>query len=522
MRDASVALSSLFLIAIAGLGGCTSDDGNSPEGNSPYTPTALPALEAVSLTSEQIRESVVSRLTEPDPRSPADPTLRDEMLAEGYGDFDQGDGWAYTTHAPPQSTPPAPGANPKLLVRFAHLTDFQLVDDESPVRLAAFDAPAVTSGAFRPQEDHMCRFVNAMVRSLDRLHEDQPLSFVLLGGDNVDNAQSNELDWLFAILDGADRVECDSGDDDDPVEGADNDAKDPFVAEGLTMPWYWVSGNHDMLRVGIFPITDADVELSVGGDSAAGARDWSQPGGPVVKGEVVADPSRQQLFPDQTLAAVAADGDGHGITSEQASAGRAFYTFDVPGTPLRFLVLDTTAAATGGAEGLLRAGDVETYVVPALDQAVADGKWVVLASHHATSSLTDGSDLGGTAQSDALLEDDWLDLVGGYDNVLFSMVGHTHQHRVRYLEPTSGHGWWEVMTSALADFPHQGRVIEIWDQDNGWVMLRATAIDFALEGDPVARHGYELGVLDWVADWVADGLGPADARDVELWIPAPP
>ena len=520
MRDGFV--SRLSLCLLAGLAwGCTSDDGNPPVGKSGYTPSPLPALASASLTDEVSRASAVARLAEPDTRSSADPALREAMLAEGYGDVVEAAPWAHVTHAPPNTTPAAPGPNAKLLVRFAHLPDFQLVDDESPARLAAFDAPTLTSSAFRPQEDHQCRFVNAMVRTLNRFHEDAPLSFALLGGDNVDNAQNNELEWLLAILGGSERVECDSGDDDDPIEGADNDAKDPFVADGLAMPFYWVTGNHDMLRQGIFPIGDVDITISQGGEAASGARDWSQPGGPVVKGEIVADTSRRQLYPDETLATVAAHGDGHGIGAEQVSAGRAFYTFDVPGTPLRFLVLDTTAATTGSAEAVLRQPEVDSVVVPALDQAAAEGKWVVLASHHATSSLTDGGDLGGTAQPDALLEPEWLELVGGYDNVLFSMVGHTHEHRLRYLEPSAGHGWWEVMTSALADFPHQGRIVEIWDQDNGWVMLRATAIDFATEGDPVAAYGYSLGVLDWVSDWVDDGLGAADERNVEVWIPAP-
>ena len=76
---------------------------------------------------------------------------------------------------------------------------------------------------------------------------------MVLGGDNADNAQQNELDWFLSILDGAPSVECDSGKDDDPVTGPDNDPKDPFVAEGLKVPWLWVTGNHDILNQGNFP-----------------------------------------------------------------------------------------------------------------------------------------------------------------------------------------------------------------------------------------------------------------------------
>ena len=39
---------------------------------------------------------------------------------------------------------------------------------------------------------------------------------------------------------------------------------------------------------------------------------------------------------------VADDADGHGLGSTQAASGKAYYTFDVPSTPLRFVVLDTS------------------------------------------------------------------------------------------------------------------------------------------------------------------------------------
>jgi hypothetical protein len=95
------------------------------------------------------------------------------------------------------SDPPAPGASPELLARFVHLADTQLSDDESPARLVTSTSQ---SGAFRPEEGYLCRMLNATVRTINRLHEDLPLDFVLLGGDNTDNAQTNELEWFMGVL----------------------------------------------------------------------------------------------------------------------------------------------------------------------------------------------------------------------------------------------------------------------------------------------------------------------------------
>ncbi len=67
---------------------------------------------------------------------------------------------------------------------------------------------------------------------------------------------------------------------------------------------------------------------------------------------------------------------------------------------------------------------------------------VILSSHHPTDTLGDSSDTGGVQQSDALSQDDWQNFVGGYSNIILSMVGHTHINRVTYVTPTTGNGWW--------------------------------------------------------------------------------
>jgi hypothetical protein len=103
--------------------------------------------------------------------------------------------------------------------------------------------------------------------------------------------------------------------------------------------------------------------------------------------------------------------------------------------------------------------------------------------------------------------------------VPFSIVGHSHQHKIRLLGPETGHAFWEVVSGSLADYRHQARVIEIWDQDNGWIMLRATNLDYRTDGDPLALEGRRIAIADYVSGWAMDGSGAPEDRNVELWIP---
>ena len=396
----------------------------------------------------------------------------------------------------------------------------QLTDDESPMRLANLDNPVLGPGAFRPQEGHGCRVANAMIRTINALHRQDPIDLVLLGGDNIDNAQRNELSWALAVLGGSDDVECDSGDDDDPTPGAGNDPKDPFAAEGLAMPYYWVNGNHDVLRQGNLTIDESGIQLALGTEAPTGTRDWSQPGGPLAIDGIASDERRLPLFPDEVLAAVATDGDGHGIGAEQLATGRANYTFDVPDTPLRFVVVDTTAD-TGGDAGIIRQSTLDDFVLPALQAAQGEGKWVLLTSHHATIALTTDGGALGSEQPDAVEPSVYREAISAFDNVLYSIAGHSHVHRLTLVDAATTHRYWELQTSAVADYPAQSRVIEIWDQDNGFVMLQSAAFDLSTEGDDTAAEGRALGVLDFVSGWGEDGRGVIDERNVQVWIATP-
>ena len=498
---------------------CSADETEAAADAGPTGLQPLPPLASVLLTDEQSIVPVHAVVSPADAREPSDPAALGAMVAEGYGETSLAPGQPHVVRTLDGSPAPAPGPSPRRLVRFVHLSDPHLVDDESPSRLASLDSPGATAGAFRPQDAYQCRIVNAMVRTLNAVHAEDALDFVLLGGDGVDSAQHNELQWLLGLLRGGAEIDCDSGADDEPLPDAE-DPKDPFAPSGLELPWYWASGNHDVLRQGSFVPDDEQIADSMGTEAPGATRDWSQPGGPLFEGPVVADERRRLLRSTELLSLVAQDDDGHGLGDEQVTTGRACYSFDVVDSPLRFVVIDT-AAQTGAAEGVLRRAELDSFLVPALEQAQTDGRWVILVSHHALGSLGNGSGFGGSVQPDAVLGDELLELLGGYSNVLFALAGHTHVQRVSVLEPAGGHAFWEVMTGALADWPHQARVVEIWDQGAGAVMLRATSVDFATDGDELAAEGRRYGVADFVSGWAWDGRGAGDDRNVELWIASP-
>lgn len=506
-----------FIVVSLLAAGCSGDDGTGGGGEGGTTLEALPPLANAPLTTD---ERIVPRIV-PDqvgylnPRLPGDVK---QLLSEGYGDYDLAAGEPVAPRMLDGSAAPPPGPGARVMTRFVHLADIQLADDESPSRVVNVDSPqGLTSGAFRPQEAHECRVLNAAVRTIQRLHEDTPFELLLLGGDNVDNAQDNEISWVLSILGGDDVVHCDSGADDDPRPGANNDPKDPFVPIGLPMPFVWVSGNHDILNQGNFP-PGPKTEEYFGDFAAAGTRDWSEPGGPPIQGQIVADEKRRPLYGTDLLARVAAHDDGHGLAGADLSNGRAFYVHDIGDSGVRIIVMDT-AAPSGSADGLIHRSELEDFLIPALDDAVSDGKLVIVTSHHASGKLTDGGGFGGMAQDDAITTDELRDTLASYPNLLMHLAGHTHHHRVTVIPSASGDtSYWEVLTSALADWPHQLKTVEIRDLDNGYYGIRMIAFDYATDGDPVAEEGRRLGILDFTSGWELDGTGDAEDRNVELYV----
>ncbi len=529
----------LIALSASSVGCSSSSGGGSPtDAGADTTEAAAPPEPAFKSTVDGTVDTAKGRADENNPidaaggTNAATSTRADGFVSQGYGQIVAKPGEKHTVRAiGTGDVTPTPTAGAKLLTRFVHMPDFQLMDDESPSRFASIDSYGeLTAYADRPHDAEMCVLVNQAIHTINEVNAQAPLDFTVLGGDNVDNVQSNELDWVLNILDGTGTVKCDSGNPDDPVPGPANDGKDEFTPEGLKVPWYWVMGNHDVLQNGNMSILQSDgtaspdaISLATGTSAPSGTRVYSAAGWTTSTGPVVADAKRAPLMRKDMLQRVhdktgGPGPAGHGIGAAQLQSGKAVHAWDA-GSRVRMIAFDT-AAETGGEGGIARTGDVNNLLKPLLDQAKADGKLVMVVMHHANDHIGDGSGTFGNQQADAMDPAAFKELLAGYDNVIATVVGHTHQNRIEWI-PGGSRGYWEIMTSAVADWPQQFRVYEVFEESTTLIRLRVTAVDIDFTSGSTATaamRGRTYCAMDWSTGWGGGGTGKTDDRNVDMFI----
>ncbi len=433
---------------------------------------------------------------------------------------------------PLMGNPPSAKAEP--LLTFVHISDLHICDAQSPARVELMDrfadphhpmsemVPFV--GAYRAQEILTTQTLESMVRTVNSIkhgfHSDRAVDFVLATGDVTDNAQANELDWYFTLMEGG-TVHPDSGstdnwegvaqrdperydrsywnpegtppgcEDDFPrslygfptVHGLTHAVRQPFSATGLVHKWFATHGNHDALLQGTVPpnaelveIATGDkrlVELSpeldltqvFGGWTMVGPAGYASPAGGTFR-EQNADPRRRfneaSDWAKLHLACLAKGHDGHGLTQANAEAGTKYWFRDVDG--FRLISMDTVNIH-GGWQGSL---DEPQFNWLKETLSSAGSLRCILFSHHPLHSLfndyaPEGADRRVAREE---LEEELLQHKG----IIAWFAGHDHDNRVRYIGTEGVNGFWHILTASLIDWPQQGRLVEILSDSDDLVI----------------------------------------------------
>jgi 3',5'-cyclic AMP phosphodiesterase CpdA len=430
---------------------------------------------------------------------------------------------------------PAAGGGSRVAL-LAHLTDAHVMDEESPARVPFLRrlGPPFNS-TFRPQEALSKRVLAGALRSVAALRPDA----VIQGGDLIDNAQRNELEWALALLRGG-RIDPRSGrpgyegvqsqanpdpfyyrpDLDAPRHpGLLAEAVEPFSSPGTKAPVHHVLGDHDILVQGVLAPTPLTRAIALGsraiwdlptgltlpaGLSLSATASLSSPDS-LAKPElleglieqvraapsvaVAADPARAELDVAEVLAGIGVSGGG-------ASRRLLDYSFDV-GPRLRVIVLDLVRRE-GGSGGLVHDGQAATLAA-ALSEA--GDRWVIVVSHQPLTSSQGGERL--------------LALLDGAPRVIAALSGHTHRSRI-IPRPSRAGGYWLIATCSLIDFPQQLRALRVIEQGPGAAVIETWMVDHAPDGG-VADISRQLSYIDAQGGRPQGFAGGELDRDVRLF-----
>jgi metallophosphoesterase (TIGR03767 family) len=413
----------------------------------------------------------------------------------------------------------------RVLTSFAHLTDLHVTDVQSPARFEFINREYLDPRfrellpMHRPQEALNAHAIAAMVRALNGVDRGPvagaPIDLAVMSGDGVDNAQSNELATMAALLDGG-MVRPDSGgeryegvqspgwpDDffwkpDGAIKGEDlmrssygfpllpgllERALRPFQSPGLRMPWLGCRGNHEEVSQGVGIVTPELASAMVGFHKPFRLPDridrdsaletfvrWPETfmAGPDLP--VTPDAARRHFTRKEFVEGA------RGFTASNREDGTAYYVHDSPG--VRFIVLDTVCAA-GGADGCIDEDQVGWLQRRLKD---AGDKPVVITSHHTLDTMGNKRRAGGPRYIDT---DELLEVVHAEGNVVLWLNGHIHANAVKPRpNPRASGGFWEVTTSSLVDWPCQARLIELFEAGDGLLAIACTMVDHDGAIDP--------------------------------------
>jgi metallophosphoesterase (TIGR03767 family) len=423
-----------------------------------------------------------------------------------------------------------PGARGACVLALALMSDVQVLDTVSPARcewvaqLSGDPLWAPLQPMHRPYEalTHW-----ALAAHVARLRKDptgpcsaRPFDLALSLGDNIDNAQQNELDAFLAIIGGGRTwLSAFGGVQDASAELGDGPwpfwCPDPAVADlwkprgypaipdflerasaelvspGLGFAWTSVAGNHDWMRQGT-ALPEPEIEAIARGSAKSLRRPAGlDPADPLalfvdqpaafsrgMTRQVPALDSRTAVSLQQWMAAHVRRG-ACGYSAAHAAGASADLVIDTG--QVRIILLDTNHPA----------GDYQGSVGRAqlawLDERLAEvdalpGWLAILASHHGSRSLTNtrGNDAS-RRHADALEA-----VLLRHPSLIAWLVGHRHLHQITPHPGPLG-GFWEIATASLIDWPSQTRAVECLRHANGQIEIACTLLDHEAPVDDLAH-----------------------------------
>lgn len=270
----------------------------------------------------------------------------------------------------------------------------------------------------------------------------------------------------------------------------------------------------------VYPVSNTDSALSVPSPAYLQGLLASDPG----KVMAVPPDANRQYVDKRQFKAIHAAGvqpDDHGFAHVdpdelKASNGFASYYAFSPRPGLRYIVLDTLAQAgtlvapasgpnelgvpvSDGSRGNLEDPQFR-WLERELKAATERDELILLFGHHGTDRFDNaapdevapctapdehGHDVNPSCDGDPRpstpLHDgrDLVALVHRYPHAVGYIAGHTHRNQLFVHGRPGGSGFWELGTSAIADWPSQHRVIDVMDNHDGTLSLFATLLDHA-------------------------------------------
>ena len=382
----------------------------------------------------------------------------------------------------------------------------------------------------------------------------RPVDLVLSTGDNIDNAQRNELDAYLAVLAGGTFSLDPTGGTLDAgglptgaawpywspapgvvdlwkphgypiVDGLLDRLAAPVAMPGLGLPWSSLPGNHDLMCQGTALIGAALAASAVGDRKALFAPPGFVPDDPLTlfvespaaflgagDRRITADPRRHPIDRAEWLVAhrvagavgfePTVDGDGNGD-------GPIDGLVRLDGATIVLLDTNHPSGDYQGSIGRTQLARLDEHLTEADDR----GDIVVVASHHGTVALVNhrGED------TDRVLAEPLLDVLHAHPCVVAWIVGHRHVNRVDARPGRSG-GFWEITTSSIIDWPGERRSIEILRHADGTIEIVATLHRHDAPGGSIASLHHDLAHRFDRAERrrVREGRGPD--RDVRLYL----